>query len=243
MATLYRIRSDGSTQLLCDRDYLHRVLDCLIRDSRSSVDLKAAAAEVLGTDCVGGFIHLQNVLDREAGSYSGDPHDVECGVTVESTSGRVGIPLVLYLDSIRSPFNTGNIMRSAAAFGISGVVLGSGCPELTHQRLVRAAMGALEMVTCVRGSLDTARELLAVTPEPVTVYALETGGTPLDDAVITMPAVVVLGHEQYGVSPALLEDARRGGGIVTIPQRGPKHSLNVGVAAGILLYHISSLRD
>lgn len=239
MGTLYSIQPDGTTQVLCSRDYLRRVLDSLVKDHRSSADLRLAAAEVLESDCTTGFIRLQNVLDRNAGSYTEQSH---ARGTPEPTGEIQRIPMVLYLDSIRSPFNTGNIIRSAAAFGATGVVLDSGCPDLTHPRLVRAAMGAQDMVTCVRGDLDTARGLLAHRSGSVMVYALETGGTPLDEAVITTPAVIVLGHEQYGVSPASLETARRDGGIITIPQSGPKRSLNVGVAAGILLYHSARLR-
>lgn len=75
--------------------------------------------------------------------------------------------------------------------------------------------------------------------EALPLWALETDGSVLRNVAINLPAVVALGHEQYGVSEPVRSGALASGGIVTIPHAGPKQSLNVGVAAGILLYELS----
>ena len=70
-------------------------------------------------------------------------------------------------------------------------------------------------------------------PCDLPVFVLETGGTPLKDFVFPRQGIVIIGSEELGVSPAALERATYG--RVTIPMKGMKASLNVGVAFGILM--------
>ncbi|HKK49753.1 MAG TPA: TrmH family RNA methyltransferase, partial [Alkalispirochaeta sp.] len=134
---------------------------------------------------------------------------------------------------LRSPFNVGNIIRTAAAFGVAGVIIGEAGPALSHPRLQRAAMGAAEMIPVVRGDVSDAAHLLPGLPAPV--VALETGGTAISGFRFPASGVLVVGHEELGVSNDIVDQCRQAGMIVTIPHDGPKASLNVGVAAGICL--------
>ncbi len=250
MRTLFTLQSDGSVQLLADARYVREVLRELVDSSTCSPELRDAAARALQDDhSPRRFVWLQNILDREAaGAVDSDADRIfdTAPRSLVRSEAYPPAPLILYLEELRSPFNAGNIIRSAAAFGITAVVLSDGCPPLDHPRLQRAAMGATELVSCRGGTLDDAIGLLSDAADlendetengGVRVYALETGGAPLLELPVVLPAVVVVGHEQYGVSPITLELAHCSGGVLTIPHGGPKRSLNVGVAAGILLYH------
>lgn len=155
----------------------------------------------------------------------------------------VRLPVVIWLPHLRSPFNVGNILRSAAAFGIAGVVLGPACPDLEHPRLRRAAMGAAELLPIVRGDRYAAEALLASTvgrtgepggASPARIV-LETGGIPVHTYPFPPAGLLICGHEERGVDPEMVREAAAEERLVGIPHYGAKQSLNVGVAAGIVL--------
>jgi TrmH family RNA methyltransferase len=144
---------------------------------------------------------------------------------------------VLYLDGIRAPWNVGALFRAAEAFGINRVVLGPGSAAPTHPRALRAAAGTVERVPWeIRDLPDLMTELDPALDWAARVFALETGGTALDHTVLPLPGIMVVGHEELGVSPAALRCAEAGIGRVSIPFPGTKGSLNVSVAAGIALH-------
>jgi TrmH family RNA methyltransferase len=134
----------------------------------------------------------------------------------------------LYLESIRSPFNLGSILRTANAFGVQFVGASPDCPQFDHPRVLRSAMGSAGRLELVRGSVDAVIQRSGSTR----VVALETGGVPLRDAVLPERAVVLVGSEELGLSPALLDRADL---RLSIPMPGAKASINVGVAVGIAL--------
>ena len=132
----------------------------------------------------------------------------------------------VFAEDIRSPFNLGSIFRSAEAFGAEKVLLSPFCTDPNHPRAIRSAMGCIESIPWERTSLDNL-------PDDMPVFALETGGTPIDDFVFPRKGIVILGSEELGCSPKAL--ARATYGCVTIPMTGIKASLNVGVAFGVLM--------
>lgn len=131
-----------------------------------------------------------------------------------------------YAEDIRSPFNVGSIFRTAEAFGAERVYVSPGCAPPDHPRSLRSAMGCVEY-------LPWERRALGDIPPDAEVFALETGGTPIDEFDFPERGIVILGSEELGISPEGLSRATRG--RVTIPMRGLKASLNVGVAFGILM--------
>lgn len=133
----------------------------------------------------------------------------------------------LYLDAIRSPFNLGSIIRTAAAFGVRLVGVSAECPPLDHPRVLRSAMGAVAAVTVVRDGVD---EVVRQCGGPL--VALESGGEPIHSFGFPSSGVLVLGSEELGVRAELL---RRADARLSIPMPGAKGSLNVGVACGIAL--------
>ncbi len=146
--------------------------------------------------------------------------------------------VTLLLESLRSPFNLGSIVRSAAAFGV-GRVIAAGCADVRSPRFLRSAMGAESMVDLVTANaatplgdlaLESDRALSHAGGQPL--IALELGGTPVGRFHFPDAGVLMVGSEELGLSPGLLEHADY---RVTVPMPGRKQSLNVGVAVGIAL--------
>lgn len=144
--------------------------------------------------------------------------------TVRQRSFFPGV--AVYAEDIRSPFNIGSIFRTAEAMGAQKVYISPCCVDPEQPRAVRSGMGCIETMGYERLSLD---EL----PKDVPVFALETGGTDINDFVFPKQGICIIGSEELGVSPQALQRAEYG--RVTIPMKGLKASLNVGVAFGILM--------
>ena len=144
---------------------------------------------------------------------------------------RTVVPLVVFLEDLRSPFNVGSVFRSAESFCVQRIILTPSCPKPDAPRASRSAMGCDQVVPWSTGELDTLDE--------ETVFALETGGTPLDGFEFPERGAVILGNEELGISPEARKRAEEDAGIVSIPLYGKKASLNVTAAFAILMYHWS----
>ena len=134
--------------------------------------------------------------------------------------------VAVYAEDIRSPFNIGSIFRTAEAMGAEKVYISPCCVDPEQPRAVRSGMGCIETMGYERCSLD---EL----PADIPVFALETGGTDINEFEFPEKGICIIGSEELGVSPEALKRATYG--RVTIPMKGLKASLNVGVAFGILM--------
>ncbi|MBQ5471604.1 MAG: TrmH family RNA methyltransferase [Treponema sp.] len=132
----------------------------------------------------------------------------------------------VYAEDIRSPFNLGSIFRTAEGMGAEKVYISPGCVDPEQPRAVRSGMGCIETMGWERLAVDQL-------PEDIPVFALETGGTPIDEFKFPEKGICIIGSEELGVSPNALRRATYG--TVTIPMIGLKASLNVGVAFGILM--------
>lgn len=142
--------------------------------------------------------------------------------------------LILVLDGIGNPHNLGAIARSAAFFGVRTLVLhhvtGAALPS---DAAYRTAEGAMEELVLYR-TRNLAPLLVQLGPLYRTVAAtLRPGALALDEMPRDRPVALVLGSEEHGVSPAVLEACRR---EVRIAPRGAVQSLNVAQAAAVLLH-------
>ena len=141
----------------------------------------------------------------------------------------------VYAEDIRAPFNLGSIFRTAEAFGAEKLLLSEGCVSPEQPRAQRSAMGCTHFLPWEYCSLESL-------PAGLPVFALETGGTPITSFSFPKHGIVLLGSEELGLSAEALK--RVSAGIVSIPMKGIKASLNVAVAFGILMqYWIASLKD
>ena len=142
---------------------------------------------------------------------------------------KLGIKI--YLDDIRSPFNLGSIFRTSECFGVSKVFLSKDSTSPSHNRALRTSMGCIGLVEHERSSLKNLED---------PIFALELGGTPIDDFKFPETGTVIIGSEELGVSPEGLKRADNSLGRVTIPLVGKKSSLNVANATSILLQRWSA---
>ncbi|MEG0386024.1 MAG: RNA methyltransferase [Solibacillus sp.] len=139
---------------------------------------------------------------------------------------------VLLVDAVQDPGNIGTMIRTADAAGIDAVVLGKGCVDAFNPKTLRSAQGSHFHIPVVRGDLMEWIENLQ--QDGVRVY-----GTSLEEAVSYKDVepsdafALLLGNEGSGISPQLLAKTDQN---VIIPILGGAESLNVAVAAGILLY-------
>jgi TrmH family RNA methyltransferase len=159
---------------------------------------------------------------------------------LEAEGGRLSrnrkiLPISVYLEDIRSPFNVGSVFRTAEAFGVQRIILSPDTPLPTHRKASRTSRGCEEVVpwnVADLSTLETREDILA----------LETGGTPLDRFPFPPGGgIVLIGSEELGLTPEALELADEGLGRVSIPMLGSKRSLNVSVAFGILIWVWSSI--
>lgn len=156
-----------------------------------------------------------------------------------STTNLSRLPMKLFLDDIRSPFNMGSIFRTADAFAAEELILSEDCPSTTHPRASRCAMGSVGRIPQRRIPYGEKSAFLQDEASRGALFALELGGTPVADFNFPESGTVILGSEELGVSPEALEAADRSLGRVSIPMPGPKGSLNVAVATGILMAYWS----
>jgi TrmH family RNA methyltransferase len=141
-------------------------------------------------------------------------------------------PVVLGLDGIQDPGNVGAIVRSADALGATGVIATGGTADPRSWKALRGAMGSTFRLPVARSTVD---EVLAQTTARHlrVVASVADAGVPLDRAQLVPPLLIWLGSEGAGLSRRVLESADA---LVHLPMRAGVNSLNVAVAAALVLY-------
>jgi TrmH family RNA methyltransferase len=143
-------------------------------------------------------------------------------------TARTILPSEVYLEEIRSPFNVGSIFRSCEAFGVSRILLSPSTASPLHPRALKSGRGATHIMPWRFAEL-------AEIEHQNGVFALELGGTPLEEFRFPGRGVMLVGSEELGLSPEALNLAGSQAGRISIPMAGAKRSLNVAVAVGIVL--------
>jgi RNA methyltransferase, TrmH family len=153
-------------------------------------------------------------------------------LVTQAEAPRVTTGPILYLDGVENPHNLGSILRTAAHFGVTAIAGRAGELPPLSPAAVRVAEGAAETVpVCDLADPAAALRRLAAAGYAV-VAASSHRGDPPQSAPLGGRCVLVLGSEGKGVSPAIDRVATA---HVCIPGTGAVESLNVSVAAGVLL--------
>jgi 23S rRNA (guanosine2251-2'-O)-methyltransferase len=147
-------------------------------------------------------------------------------------------PLVVVLDNVRSLHNVGSVFRTGDAFLIEAVYLCGITSTPPHPEIHKTALGAEDAVEWKY--FDDAYEAVAhLKSEGYMVYAIEQaeGSTMLPDLNLAMnqKIAVVFGNEVKGVQQKVIDNCQ---GCIEIPQYGTKHSLNVSVTGGIIIWEL-----
>jgi TrmH family RNA methyltransferase len=148
---------------------------------------------------------------------------------------KVGkMPLFVIAESIEKPGNLGTILRSADGAGVDGVIVASPRTDIYNPNTVRASVGTLFTQPVV---MATSEETLAFLKERgiTVVAAMPEAQVTYTDADFRQPLAIVVGTEQIGLSSLWTQKASL---MVRIPMHGVADSLNVGVAAALLLYEV-----
>lgn len=148
------------------------------------------------------------------------------------------IPVIVVLDNIRSMHNVGSVFRTADAFLLQGVYLCGYTPQPPHRDIHKTALGATETVhwKYFATTREAVQELREAGYQLWAVEQVE-NSIPLNsfNANQQAPLAVVFGNEVSGVEAEIIKACD---GCIEIPQLGMKHSLNISVAAGIVLWEL-----
>ncbi len=157
-------------------------------------------------------------------------------ITAEEYKSAKKLPLVVVLDNVRSMYNVGSVFRTADAFRIEQIFLCGITSTPPHPEIHKTALGA-EMSVDWQSYADTVQAVKDLKEQGYYVYSIEQveGSVKLPDLELDKGKkyAVVLGNEVKGVNQQVVDISD---GCIEIPQYGTKHSLNVSVTAGIVMW-------
>ncbi|WP_298645763.1 RNA methyltransferase [uncultured Proteiniphilum sp.] len=165
-------------------------------------------------------------------------------ITVEEFREAKKIPLVVVLDNVRSRHNIGSVFRTGDAFRVEEILLCGITGTPPDVEIHKTALGAENSVKW-RYSEQTLLAVEALKAEGYTVFSIEQAESSvlLEEMQLEKGKkyAVIFGHEVYGVAQQVIDASD---GCIEIPQYGTKHSLNVSVTAGIVIWDFfQRLRD
>jgi len=149
-----------------------------------------------------------------------------------------GVPLVVVADGVRDPGNLGTLLRAALGAGTTLFCTTSATVDLYNPKVVRAAMGAHFRLP-LRSNVGWDRLAEILTDCEAIWGATADGETVYNDADWRAPSAIIVGNEDRGLTP---EGRRHCTGSVAIPLQGGLESLNVAVAAAVLLFEAARQR-
>jgi TrmH family RNA methyltransferase len=226
-------------------DGLHLLSDALA----ARVPVKAAAASEAFWDSPVGATLARALASAGAHLYSASPAVLEAASPVKAPTGIVAVAswraadmaavlkpqpaLVVGAVQVQDPGNVGAIIRAAEAAGATGAIVTAGSADPYGWKALRGSMGSAfrlpvaagaQVASACRDARERGVRVISTSPA---------GGRGLHDTDLTGPVLLLVGGEGAG----LPEDIRAGADdLVTIPMRAPVESLNVAVAAGVMLY-------
>jgi 23S rRNA (guanosine2251-2'-O)-methyltransferase len=162
-------------------------------------------------------------------------------VSEEEFKAQGKFPIIVILNDIRSLTNVGSFFRTCDAFNIEKLYLCGITASPPHREIQKTALGATESMDWEHreSAIELVRELKA---DGVTICSIEqTEETTMLQEVANLPEkrfALVLGNEVNGVDQDIVDESNY---IIEVPQFGTKHSLNVSVCAGIVMWEFAKL--
>ena len=170
---------------------------------------------------------MRKLLNRELGRKS-----------VEQFRNLEKSPFVIVLDNVRSMSNTGSVFRSADAFLAESIYLCGITGVPPHPEIRKTALGATESVSW-KYFKKTAEAITGLISEGYRIIGIEQaeGAISLNDFIPekNIKYAFVFGHEVNGVDQEIIDMCDH---VIEIPQSGTKHSLNIAVSAGIVMWEM-----
>lgn len=151
-----------------------------------------------------------------------------CAIPEYSKAAREGN--WIYLDDISDPGNMGTLLRTSVWFGIQNIALSKNCVDIYNPKVVRGGMGAHFYLKSI------SNQPLNHFKDTHTIIGADQNGNSINDYEIETPWVLILGNEAHGLSKNTKELLDH---IIAIPKVGYGESLNVAVAGGIIIEHLT----
>jgi len=159
-------------------------------------------------------------------------------ITTEEFKSAPKLPIVLVLDDVRSAHNVGSVFRTADAFRIEAIHLCGISAKPPHKDIHKTALGATESVEW-QHFRDVADSLGQLKEKGYRIFAVEQAEPSISPEDFSPGReeriALIFGHEVNGVSEKALEYAEA---CIEIPQYGTKHSLNISVSVGIIIWEL-----
>lgn len=143
---------------------------------------------------------------------------------------------VLVLDAVQDPGNVGTMIRTADAAGFQGVFLGKGTVDLYNSKTIRSAQGSHFHIEVYSGEVNDLIEKFKENNLPIYGTALDAAAVSYKELAVQTPFALVMGNEGAGVNPEILKLTDQN---IYIPIKGEAESLNVAIAASILMFHLN----
>ena len=156
-------------------------------------------------------------------------------VTFEDLSAHSS-DLLLYLDRIADPGNLGTIIRTAAWFNVDKILLSPLCVDPFNTKVIRASAGSIFRMGILQSIEPELLSRFAEKNNYRTIAAVPEGGTPVHQWKRSKKDIILLGQEAGGLSRDIIKYADES---ISIPGKGRVESLNLAVAAAIILYELS----
>ena len=157
-------------------------------------------------------------------------------INISNDENRFTYPNQLILDSISNPGNLGNIIRTLDWFGIDKLYLSHNCTDIYNSKVIRSAMGAHFYIDIVQ--IDILEHIAYLKQNNFSIIAADIEGESIYDWNFPEKWAIILGNEAHGISDKVrkLIDYK-----ITVPKVGNVESLNVSMAAGIIVSHIKKI--
>jgi 23S rRNA (guanosine2251-2'-O)-methyltransferase len=157
-------------------------------------------------------------------------------LSVQAYQEATKIPLVVILDNVRSQHNIGSVFRTSDAFRVAEILLCGITATPPNVEIHKTALGAEDAVRW-RYFEETKDALQALKEDGYTIFSIEQAENSISLETISLDKekkyAVIFGHEVHGVQQAIVDASDC---CIEIPQYGTKHSLNVSVTAGIVIW-------
>ena len=238
----------GGRRFLCEgRLVIERAVACGIElESVLAVEAKAAAMRALVSASTSVLACPKKLMEAAAGfalhqglvAVGRTPVGVTLDGVLAAARTRGGPGTLVVCPEVTNVDNLGLLVRVAAGLGADGMVLGPGCADPWYRRAVRTSMGTVFSLPLVRtGDLAAELERLRAADYELVATVIDADASALADFVRGGGAgtAVLLGSEGYGLDAATVAACAR---RVRIPMHRGVDSLNVAVAAGVVLYEV-----
>jgi tRNA G18 (ribose-2'-O)-methylase SpoU len=144
--------------------------------------------------------------------------------SLDRKEGEAFLPICIYLDHVRSAYNVGSILRTTEAMRLGSVYFSEKTPFIDNEKTQKTSMGTFSVVPCF------ANAKIETLPRPLIGLDTSKEALSLNDFLFPETFTLILGNEEYGISPSILQQLDY---LVEIPLQGCKNSINVACAYAI----------